>query len=325
MQIYRTELAKTSPIPAQLEFLRAAHRRGLLKTKKEQQLYRNLELGAQGEQFVMETLEKYGRKHWITVQNLWLDHYGVYESDILLLTSHRHYLFEVKNYDGLFEYKDSRCFINGKKLKENCVQQAEKAFMNLQEMCGTLDRSIPVEGALLMVGEHNDVRLHSPADGIDVYTRYQLRNYVQLITREEETHYHQVLDPYRTLDHFEKNAVLNPFGPLKSYSPAEILSGRCGISCAACSSYELETTRKFVRCACGHQELRREAIVRTIHEYGVLTFEHDFMKRRELQEFLGGQVSETYLVELLNLHFERVHGGKHSKYQNKKALYYSEA
>lgn len=116
MYIYETKLAKNSPIPKQLDFLRAADQRELLKTNSEKSLYQNLEVGAIGEQFVMDMLRKYGQKHWLAIQNMWMDCQGVYESDILVLTSHTPYVFEVKNYDGLFEYKDHRCFINGNRL-----------------------------------------------------------------------------------------------------------------------------------------------------------------------------------------------------------------
>lgn len=320
MYIYETKLAKTSSVPKQLEFLRAADRRELLREKKELSLYRNLAIGAQGEQFVLDALRMYGRKDWVVLPNLWLDHYGIYESDIVLLTRHAPYVFEVKNYDGLFEYKDSRCSVNGTRIKENCIQQAEKALMNLQDICRGMDRSITAKGALLMVGEHNDVRIESDVKEIEVITRYQMRNYIQEIARLEDAISRNNYDIRRLLNHFEKNEVLNPFGPLKSYSPEEVLEGRLGIYCKICGSFEVESSRKFVKCRNDHEEVRREAIVRTIHEFGVLTFESDFMTRRDLQLFMGEQMSIPYLLDILNDNFDCVQLGRHAKYVNKKAL-----
>ena len=68
-------------------------------------------------------------------------------------------------------------------------------------------------------------------------------------------------------------------------------------------------------------ELRREAILRTIHEFGVLTFEHDYMNRRDLQMFLGEQTSIPFLLDILNGHFVCVQRGRYAKYVNKKALF----
>ncbi len=321
MAIYQTNLSKTSLIPTQLGFLRAANQRGLLKTTKEQRLYNNLDRGAQGEQYVKNMLEIYGRKHWVIVENVWLDYYGVYESDLILLTSAAPYVFEVKNYDGTFEYRENRCFINENKLKENCIQQAEKALMNLQDLCTEVDRSIIAKGALLMVGEHNDVHIRSEVDGIEVKIRPQLRNYIQEIAYMEERQSQKPMDIRRVLDHFEKKETLNPFGPFKSYSPDEVLAGRRGVYCKTCGSYEVVSSRKFVRCKCGYEELRHEAILRMIHEFGVLTFEHDFMKQRDLRCFLAYQVSKVYLIDILNSHFEKVSGSKYTQYVNKKAKY----
>ena len=121
MYIYKTALSKNSSIPSQFDFLSAANQRGLLKTSSEKNLYRNLEVGAQGEQYVVDMLKKHGQEHWVVLQNLWMDIQGVYESDLILLTSRTPYIFEVKNYDGLFEYEDHRCFLNGNRLKDNCV------------------------------------------------------------------------------------------------------------------------------------------------------------------------------------------------------------
>ena len=46
-----------------------------------------LKRGMEGEKVVLEYIEKYGRKHWKVMQNLWLDYYGTFESDLLLLTN----------------------------------------------------------------------------------------------------------------------------------------------------------------------------------------------------------------------------------------------
>ncbi len=315
MQIYETHLTKTSQVPAPLEFLQAAYRRGLLKTSKEIRLYRNLELGNQGEQYALGMLQTYGRKHWVVVRNLWLEHFGIYENDIVLLTNGAFYVLEVKNYEGHFEYKKGRCFINGKKLKENCIQQAEKALMNLQEICGKVDRSIRVKGALLFVGEHNEVQIVSEVDGIEVVTRSTFRQFIQRIAEEEDFHAYAAAAAHKTLAHFEKKEVLNPFGPLTSYSPDEVFAGRRGIYCQTCGSYHTELTRKFVGCEQGHVELRGEAVLRTIEEFRILTFQQGYASRAELMIFLDETVSESYLARLLNRYFDRMNSGRYSKYK----------
>ena len=172
-----------------------------------------------------------------------------------------------------------------------------------------------------MVGEHNDVRIHSKIEEIECKTRYQIRNYIQEIARFEKEYYQKPLDTYPLLNHFEKYETLNPFGPRESYSPEEVLDGRLGLYCRRCGTYDVESSLKFVKCKNNHEELRLDAVIRTIDEFGMLTFEHDFIRRCHLSQVMDNQVSDSYLVRTLNQYFAKVQNGKYAKYENKKALY----
>lgn len=314
MKIYETTLAKSSEIPSQIDFLNAAYHRGLLKSNEKIRLYQNLEAGAQGEQFVIDALQTYGRKHWVVLQNVWQDYFGVYESDIILITRSAVYIFEVKNFEGLFEYKESRCYINGRRIKENYIHQAEKAFLNLTDICQKINRSIPVRGAILFVGEHSEVRVDSKIEDIEVIVRHQLRKYILQIAREEQENYHVQIDYKKIISQFERNEVLNPFRPKISYSALDLEQGKKGIHCEYCKSYNILISKKFVRCKCGHAELRRAAILRMIDEYRVLTFSDPYFVRSEIEMFLGGQVSKSYLVSILNENFQSNCKNKYTKY-----------
>jgi len=320
MHIYHSALSRTTHIPRQLDYLQAAGRRNLL-TVKDQSLLASLEKGAIGEQIVLEYLEKYGRSHWTVIQNLWMDHFGTYETDLMLLTGHAKIPLEVKNYQGMFEYKDSRCFIDGRRQRENPIHQAEKSFLNAKDIGRQISSRLNVYGALIFIGEHNQVDIQSPVEGIKVVTKAGLPNFIQTIANREDTIPYDTLPHEQIVPHFEEKEVLNPYGPETSYNPADVLLGRRGVSCRECSNFDLETTRCFVKCPCGFVENRREAIIRTIHEFGMLTFDHDFMYRRDLEAFMDGQVKKTLLLEILNTYFEPVENSRYTKYPNKKRIY----
>lgn len=76
-----------------------------------------------------------------------------------------------------------------------------------------------------------------------------------------------------------------------------------------------------MKCKNNHEELRLGAIIRTIHEFGMLTFEHDFITRSHLSQFMDNQLSDAFLVNILNEDFTKIQSGKYAKYTNKKALY----
>lgn len=318
MNIYQTALIQNTPIPRQLDFLKAANRRQLLATAKEKSLLFSLEKGAIGEQTVLDYLQLYGRKHWTVIQNLWMDHFGPYETDLMLLTNHASYALEIKNYEGQFAYKDSRCFIDGRKQRDNPIHQAEKSFMNAQDICRHISPQPIVKGAIIFIGQHNQVDIQSPVDGIQVVTKAGLPRFIQAIANEESAFPYPPLSHQHIIPHFEKKEVLNPYGPAASYQPEEVLAGRRGIACRKCSRFDVTTTRLFVKCQCGFVENRREAIVRTIHEYGALTFDHDFMYRSDLAAFMDGQMSDRFLIEILQENFEYIPNSRYTKYTNKK-------
>lgn len=322
MNIYQTALTKNTLIPHQLDFLKAANRRNLLTTDKDKRLLYSLEKGALGEQTVIDYIRQYGKSHWTVIQNLWMDYYGTYETDLLLLTNHASYTLEIKNYDGLFEYKNSRCYINGRKNKENPILQAEKSFMNAQDLCREISPRINVNGALIFIGEHNQVNIQSEVDGIQIVTRTGLRNFIQNIADNEVDYPYSPIDTQQIITHFEKREVLNPFRPPASFQPEDLLNGHRGIYCKACARFDLETTRKFVKCKCGFVERRREAILRTIYEYGALTFDKQFMYRRDLMAFMDYQMGNNLLIQILNEHFEPIRKNKYTKYSNKKQFLY---
>src|SRR5699024_12575770 len=129
MSLYQTEFSKESnKLPSLLDFTRITHRRKLMDPKEgEYTLYR-LEMGELGEQTVLDFIEKYGNKDWFVFQNVWMDYYGSYESDIILITKQAIYVFEVKNYDGDFEYVYGQSRINVYIYGSNCVFTVDHAL-----------------------------------------------------------------------------------------------------------------------------------------------------------------------------------------------------
>src|SRR5699024_4895431 len=115
--------------PTSLEVLQELEKRKALFEELENERLR-LETGSQGEQKVLSYLQQFGSEHWQLLSNLWLDHFGKFECDLLLLTSAGIHPFEIKNYTGQFEFRKSQCLINGKKVGHNAIVQAQKVSVN---------------------------------------------------------------------------------------------------------------------------------------------------------------------------------------------------
>src|SRR5699024_12309838 len=85
--------------PTTLEiFCELDKREGLVRDKQLREEYLRLKKGAEGELALVHYLKKYGEEHWVILRNVWLDFYGEFEIDLLLITRAGLYAFEVNNY-----------------------------------------------------------------------------------------------------------------------------------------------------------------------------------------------------------------------------------
>lgn len=282
--------------------------------------FARLKRGMEGEKVVLDYIKKYGRKHWKVIPNLWLDYYGTFESDLLLLTRSGIYPIEIKNYNGFFQYDHGISKLNDREINGNAIYQARKATKNLRELIGLRFYKPHVQGVLVFVGEDNPIEVSPPINDIDILQRNQLKGYIQKICEaEDHGRYQQQLNIDKVAAHLKNYEVENPYqaNPISTEEMAQL---KKGILCVKCDQSTIKTSRKFVTCACGHVELRDKAMVRTICEYGVLNFGRE-LTVGELFDFFDGQASRDYLKSILKRHFELRKGGKYSYYVNLKRPY----
>lgn len=319
MHFYQTKLQKQEALlPTQLDFLRIAKQRGLPLTKKENNLLYTLEVGDRGEQTAINFLNKFGREHWTIMRNLWVDYSNPYENDILLFTKERPYVFEVKNYYGQFVYDHGICTLEGKKLTNNPIFQTQSAHTNLQGVSHEVDHSLQAEGALILIGEHNEMKINSEIPDIKVKMRHEFRQYIRHIITEETNHRGHSLDTNRLITQLEAYEIPPRFRPT-SLHPDDLEHAHKGIHCQHCEGYNIKVHKTYIECNnCRFLESREEAVFRTVCEFGVLTFEHDYMKRSDLSHFMNQQVSPKYLSDFLKKHFEVIGQYKSTRYLSKK-------
>lgn len=300
--------------PTQLEFLRVLHFRGLSYFKEQKKLYVSLAAGDVGERRVMEYLEAFGGRGWVVLRNVWLNDFGSFECDLILITGHCVYLFEVKNYTGLFEYDQGKCFFEEIETSLNPIAQCRRNVVNVRNILRKFFPNLPIKAAVLFAGDDNDVQIHSAVDDIAIRNRTQLKRFVQgILTEERNTKPHYI--PFeKIIAALERFEIPNPYMP-EPLTAAELKHVKGGIYCANCQSFEVQISKFKVACSCGLIESRDTAMVRTIREYGILIYDEAFM-RKDLKLFFDDQASLSYLKTSLNNHFEPVHRSAHSYYVN---------
>lgn len=301
-------------VPTAVELEEIFFRRRLVRSTENERDYHRLKAGSEGELLLKQYLEQHGSKHWNGIQNLWLDFSGTFECDTVLLTSNQLVVFEIKNYNGRFEYNHGISKINDFNISSDSIFQTRRAYTNLVKICQTFSPAIKVSAALVFIGQDNEIDIQPPVADFQVLQRHQLVNAIRKIQLDEQSSRGPQINIQRFIEHLEKYKVENPFQP-QPISADQMKGLRKGIYCANCVNFDIQLSKKFMTCRCGHTELREDAVVRTIHEYGTLNYDKHYT-RKELFDFLGGQTSLSNLQKILNIYFKREGYGRSTYYTN---------
>ncbi len=321
MKHYQTTLQqKHAHYPSALDFKRILYRRSKRQTiEAKKELYR-LEMGHLGEEKLVECLRTFGKDHWVILRNTWLKDGRSFECDIILITSACVYIFEVKNFRGLFHYQHASSSLNGVKLDYDYIQQARKSFLKLKKILKKQASSFPIKGALVFIGENNQVRIESPVEDIEILTVTDLYLYIQAIILEEKKPASARIDAAQIIDHLEHYEIASPFLPAP-LSAADILKLKTGIYCAACGNFDLAFNRSYTLCPGCLQEPRRKSVVRMALEYGALTYNRNFTTVA-IEQFIQKQASRVYIKETLVQHLDYESNRNYSYIKNNTPLYY---
>jgi len=306
--------------PTKLDVKRIVHKRTLHPTQDDYYRLKSLELGAFGEQTVFNYIEKYKRDDWIIIRNRWLNVDGPFEADLILLTNHCTYLFEVKNYTSDFIFENGVSSFNGHLNSGNPINQTRRNTINLQKMCNGFSNRINVQGLLILIGVDNYVEIHDDISNIKIVKRNELKRTMKQIVKKENDYRGKPANNSYLLKQLEKHEIDRYHGP-KPLSKKKINTLQKGICCLRCNSFDVTIKRKTVECICSFTEERELAILRTICEYGVLTFDRDF-KIGELLEFFDYQISRNNLKRILKKYFKEVPKGRYTYIENLKLPIY---
>lgn len=296
-----------------LDVYRELDKRGGLNREAQVEMER-LEAGRLGEDMVCEMIEEFGESHWTIMRNVWLNYYGEFECDLILLTSIGIVTFEIKYFSGVYEFKDGQCIRNGTKIGRNAVNQAYRIFTNFRNLLASNGFKMEVINVLVFAGEHYDVKVHDQVKDFEILTINQLRDFIWKIAKEENRGAHHQVDHRQLIQFLKANKIENPFPP-KPLTDEMSKKLQAGVMCSRCERFGVDMSKPYVACGCGMYEPRENAILRTICEYGIIHFDKDFTAS-EVLEFFGGDISRSTVVKYLNKYFDKIGVGKSTRYRN---------
>lgn len=306
-----------SQAPTKLEVLREINKRkGLEQDKKLKDEYERLEKGFEGEQDLVKYLKKYGDRNWTILRNVWLDYFGEFEIDVLLITSSGLYTFEVKNYTGKLELINSRCLMNGHSIGHNPFSQAQKIPVQLKEIFKQQSNKSEIQGVLTFIGENNSLHIQDSIAGINVLCRNELRHYIWQIAQEERNYLGYPVDVDTILSVLSSYEIGKP--SKEKEIPQKIKEDvQKGVCCCHCGNFDVEIHKSYVICSCGMCEPKKRAILRTICEYGILNQEKN-LTTAELTLFFDGFITRKTVNRYLNKFFDQIGTNKNTAFLNKK-------
>jgi len=320
VKIYKTDiLNEVATLPTELDLRKITTRRGLTVSWKDRAKLKNLEAGLAGEEIAIGYFKRMGKHHWVAIQNLWMDYDTGYETDLIIITNHCVYVFEIKNYIGKFSYNNGVCKIDDNKIKSDCVFQARRSYLNMKSICNQIAPGIKVKGALVFIGEDNQVDIQTPVEDIEVLQLTDFREYIKEMLIDESEEDWLPVNNDTLIAQFEKHEIINPYLP-EPITEDEMAKIKKGIYCAHCHTFDIKTEKNYIICDCGLHEPREKAIVRTACEYGALNYDRDFTKK-DILDFLDDNGVHTFVTKILVKHFVRTPKNRYTYYHNRKLPY----
>lgn len=306
--------------PTRREVLNELHKRDGLDSKLISEFNR-LEAGYDGEELVFDYLNQFGQSDWVVCRNLWLDYYGEFEIDLLLITDSRIYTFEIKHFSGVYEFKNNQCLRNGQKIGHNAISQAQKSFINIQNLFERNGFQQSIHGTVIFTGKHFDVKVQDEIADLTILTINQLRDYIWKISNRETRGVPTNMDVDYILSLLNQYAVSNPFPP-RVITPEMDTRMKKGILCSHCRKQITYSEKYYFDCSCGMSEPRENAIVRTICEYGMIHFDKE-LTTVPLVDFFNGELHIKTIRYYLKKYFGRSGTGRCTQYTNIRQSFWS--
>ncbi|WP_066065798.1 nuclease-related domain-containing protein [Neobacillus soli] len=251
--------------PSEVTLLRLLNARMEL-AEKDKQRYQRLVKGFEGEVMFDALTEKLQCRSNILNELLLESNGSKFQIDSLIMTQEPLCLFEVKNYEGDFYFKNDRFYMLAKKEKEikNPLLQLERCESLLRQLLQNLGVSIPIEAYVVFINPQFQL-YQAPLNKPIIYPNQLPRFMEKFDKRPSQLNgFHKKLADQLVSMHQTEL----PYGKLPGYDFARL---KKGMTCAPCGSLQtIVADRNLVCEVCGHMEEIDHAILRSVVELKLL-------------------------------------------------------
>ncbi|SFH76741.1 nuclease-related domain-containing protein [Pisciglobus halotolerans] len=302
------KIVKSRCKPVSLEILSVLGKRMSLQDEEKNYLL-HLEKGFEGEtQF--DTFVEQLTCEGLVLNDLLLTINGTTcQIDALILTADTVYLYEIKNYQGNFQYKSNQLYTFSGKEVVNPLIQLNRTATLMRQLLKQLGSNLKLEAAVLFLNPSFTL-YNVPVDKPFIFST-QLQTHFAKLDRNPLplSKKHQFLADKLVLLHQNDS----PFArQLPDYTYAQL---RKGLTCPNCGSFDLALTQRTCHCKdCGHTSPLNEALLKQIEEL-ILLFPDLHLTKNLLYDWFDGKVPKKKIWKLLQTHFKRYGSGRGCYYQ----------
>lgn len=200
-------------------------------------------------------------------------------------------------------------------MDRNPIEQVQRSLGVLRRIAGMLPFDQKVEAALVFINDHCHVTKSDSCFGIPVYSRVELRDFIQKLVAETRSSYYSNKHLSLVQDLLARHEVINPIEKVK-LTECDFTKMYRGFTCGSCCSQRTRLSHRHLHCLdCGVVELKSQALVRMVDDY-CLFYHKDAFTRQNIYEFVGGVMSINAITAVLKRNFQLKNGFKIKHYKN---------
>lgn len=226
--------------------------------------YVNLEKGYHGEVMFDQLTEKL-HSGMLVINDLCLDFNNtIFQIDTLIISQYTIYAFEVKNYEGDFNYEaDSFKTLSEKEIL-NPLDQLKRCKILLQQLLRSLGFQLPIEGYVVFINPEFTL-YQAPLKAPFIFPT-QLHRFMKTLNQKPS----KLTDLHRKMADqlISMHKIISPYTKLPTYEYEQLVKG---LICSECYSFMIyDGNRKVICKKCGCHEVADSAILRSIEEIKIL-------------------------------------------------------
>ncbi|GIO27336.1 nuclease-related domain-containing protein [Ornithinibacillus bavariensis] len=225
--------------------------------------YSNLLKGYEGEQLFVKLLSDQAET-WTILNDVILEwNNATFQIDTLIIFRNKIYLFEIKNYEGDYYIENEIWYTISNKEIKNPLLQLTRCESLLRQLLQHYGFRIPIESYIIFI--NLEFTLFHATTNLPIILPTQLKRYLtQLKTAHQSTSSNHKLAKLIATLRKDKS----PYTKIPTYTYEDV---KKGITCSACSSFEIKIIKRQLICMhCNYHEHIDAAILRSTRQFKTL-------------------------------------------------------